>query len=236
MRLPGRRATAIGRANSLAIGGFDLEYSDKVMDHFMNPRNVGVIEDADGVGRAGNPVCGDLMEMSIKVDDDVITDIKFRTFGCGAAIATSSMATELIKGKTIDEALEISNRAIAEALDGLPPIKMHCSVLAAEALRVTLADYYTRLGDHERAKDLVDQDAAKPLDAEEAREPLHWDDFARMVRALHSAYPDVEPLDLSTARLFKMILSLPGFADNPDAIGEEQLEQLQMAWHEVCSG
>ncbi|MFN2226628.1 MAG: iron-sulfur cluster assembly scaffold protein, partial [Anaerolineae bacterium] len=93
-----------------------MEYSDKVIDHFMNPRNVGVIEDADGVGRTGNPVCGDLMEMSIKIEDNVITDIKFRTFGCGAAIATSSMATELIKGKSIDDALEISNRAIAEAL------------------------------------------------------------------------------------------------------------------------
>ncbi len=213
-----------------------MEYSNKVMEHFMNPRNVGVIEDADGVGRAGNPVCGDLMEMSIKVEDDVIADIKFRTFGCGAAIATSSMATELIKGKTIDEALEISNRAIAEALDGLPPVKMHCSVLAAEALRVTLADYYTRLGQHEKAKELVEEDAVDPVDAEEAREPLHWHDFARMVRALYSAYPDVEPLDLSTARLFKMILSLPGFDDNPDEAGEEQLERLQMAWHEVRSG
>jgi nitrogen fixation NifU-like protein len=206
------------------------------MDHFMNPRNVGVLEDADGVGRAGNPVCGDLMEMSIKVEENVITDIRFRTFGCGAAIATSSMATELIKGKTIDEALEISNRAIAEALDGLPPIKMHCSVLAAEALRVTLADYYTRLGEHEKARNLVDEEAVEPVDAEEAREPLHWNDFARMVRALHSAFPDVDPLDLSTARLFRMILSLPGFDDDPDVVGEEQLEQLQMAWHEVRSG
>jgi nitrogen fixation NifU-like protein len=206
------------------------------MDHFMNPRNVGVIEDADGVGRAGNPVCGDLMEMSIKIQDEVITDIKFRTFGCGAAIATSSMATELIKGKTIDEALEISNRAIAEALDGLPPIKMHCSVLAAEALRVTLADYYTRQGEHEKARDLADEDAVEPTDAEEAREPLQWSDFARMVRALNSAYPEVDPLDLSAARLFRMILSLPGFDDDPDAVGEEQLEQLQMAWHEVRSG
>jgi nitrogen fixation NifU-like protein len=213
-----------------------LEYSEKVMDHFMNPRNVGVIEDADGVGRAGNPVCGDLMEMSVKIDQDVITDIKFRTFGCGAAIATSSMATELIKGKTIDAALEISNRAIAEALDGLPPVKMHCSVLAAEALRTTLADYYTRLGDYEKALELGDDDVTEPVDSEEARESLRWEDFGRMVRALNTAYPDVDPLDVSAGKLFKMILKLPGFDDHPDAVGEEQLEKLQMAWHEVRSG
>lgn len=213
-----------------------MEYSEKVMDHFMNPRNVGVIEDADGVGRAGNPVCGDLMEMSAKIEDDVITDIKFRTFGCGAAIATSSMATELIRGKTIDAALEISNRAIAEALDGLPPIKMHCSVLAAEALRTTLADYYTRLGDYEKALELSDEDVTEPVDSEEARESLHWDDFGRMVRALNTAYPDVDPLDVSAGKLFKMILKLPGFDDHPDAVAEEQLEKLQMAWHEVRSG
>lgn len=213
-----------------------MEYSEKVMDHFMNPRNVGVIEDADGVGRAGNPVCGDLMEMSVKIEEDVITDIKFRTFGCGAAIATSSMATELIRGQTIDAALEISNRAIAEALDGLPPIKMHCSVLAAEALRTTLADYYTRLGDYEKALELSDEDVIEPVDSEEAREPLHWDDFGRMVRALNTAYPDVDPLDVSAGKLFKMILKLPGFDDHPDAVAEEQLEKLQMAWHEVRSG
>jgi len=205
------------------------------MDHFMNPRNVGVIEDADGVGRTGNPVCGDLMEMSVIIADDVITDVKFRTFGCGAAIATSSMATELIKGKTIDDALELSNRAIADALDGLPPIKMHCSVLAAEALRATLADYYTRRGDLERAAALVEEDIVDPVDSEEAREPLHWQDFSRMVRALNSAYPDVEPLDQSATKLFKMILKLPGFDDHPDAVGEEQLENLQMAWHEIRS-
>jgi nitrogen fixation NifU-like protein len=213
-----------------------LEYSEKVMDHFMNPRNVGVIEDADGVGRAGNPVCGDLMEMSVKIEGDVISDVKFRTFGCGAAIATSSMATELIRGKTVDDALEISNRAIAEALDGLPPIKMHCSVLAAEALRATLTDYYTRLGEYDRALELSDEDVADPVDSEEGREPLHWDDFGRMVRALHTAYPDVDPLDVSATKLFKMILKLPGFDDHPDAVGEEQLEKLQMAWHEVRSG
>ena len=215
--------------------GVEVDYSDKVMDHFMNPRNVGVLEDADGVGRAGNPVCGDLMEMSVKIREDVITDIRFRTFGCGAAIATSSMATELIEGKTIDEALEVSNRAIAEALGGLPPIKMHCSVLAAEALRATLVDYYTRRGEHSRALALQDEDVEAPVESVEASEPLHWDDFGRMVRALHSAYPDVEPLDLGVAKLFKMILSLPGFADDPEAGTEEHLERLQMAWHEVQS-
>jgi nitrogen fixation NifU-like protein len=206
------------------------------MDHFMNPRNVGVIDDADGVGRAGNPVCGDLMEMSIKIEDERIKDIKFRTFGCGAAIATSSMATELIKGKTIDEALEISNRAIAEALDGLPPIKMHCSVLAAEALRITLADYYKRQGNLDKAAALTDEDVVDPVDSDEASEPLHWDDFGRMVRALHTAYPDADPLDLSVSQVFKMILQLPGFDDDPHTVGEEQLEKLQMAWHEIRSG
>jgi nitrogen fixation NifU-like protein len=206
------------------------------MDHFMNPRNVGVLEDADGVGRAGNPVCGDLMEMSVKIQGDVIADIKFRTFGCGAAIATSSMATELIKGKTIDDALEISNRAIAEALDGLPPIKMHCSVLAAEALRATLADYYTRQGQYDKALELSEEDVTEPVDSEAARELLHWNDFGRMVRALNSSYPEVDPLNVSAAQLFKMILKLPGFDDHPDAAGEDLLEKLQMAWHEVRSG
>jgi len=213
-----------------------LEYSDKVMDHFMNPRNVGVIEDADGVGRTGNPVCGDLMEMSIKVDEGVITDIKFRTFGCGAAIATSSMATELIKGKAIGEALDITNRTITEALDGLPPVKVHCSVLAADALRSSLADYYTRQGELEKAASLLDEEIEEPEEYEGAHEPLHWQDFGRMVRALNSAYPTIEPLDLSMTKLFKMILHLPGFDDDPEAAGEEQLEKLQMAWHEVRTG
>ena len=122
-------------------------YSEKVMDHFSNPRNVGEIPDADGVGQVGNPTCGDVMAMYIKVADGVIKDAKFKTFGCGAAIATSSMSTELIIGKPIDEALEITNQAIAEALDGLPPVKMHCSVLAADALRNALWDYYTRRGE-----------------------------------------------------------------------------------------
>jgi FeS assembly protein IscX len=145
------------------------------------------------------------------------------------------MATELIQGKTIDEALDVSNRAIAEALGGLPPIKMHCSVLAAEALRSTLVDYYTRRGEYAKASALQDEDVQEPVESTEASEPLHWEDFGRMVRALHSAYPDVEPLDLGSAKLFKMILSLPGFADDPDTASEEQLERLQMAWHEVRS-
>jgi nitrogen fixation NifU-like protein len=117
------------------------EYSQKVMDHFMNPRNVGIIEDADGIGEVGNPVCGDIMKMYLKVKDNVITDVKFQTFGCGAAVATSSMATELIQGKTLDEALEISNKTVAEALNGLPPIKMHCSNLAEQAIKAAIDDY-----------------------------------------------------------------------------------------------
>lgn len=121
-------------------------YTDKVMDHFENPRNVGVIENADAVGEVGNPLCGDIMKMYLKVDNDVITDIKFKTFGCGSAIATSSMATELIKGKTLDEALELTNKAVVEALDGLPARKLHCSVLAEDAIKVALIDYYTRNG------------------------------------------------------------------------------------------
>jgi len=121
-------------------------YSELVMEHFMNPRNVGVIEDADGVGKEGNPVCGDLMEIFIKVEDNRIDDIKFKTFGCGAAIATSSMVTEMVKGKTLDEALEVSNKAVAEALGGLPPIKMHCSNLAADALHKAIEDYRARQG------------------------------------------------------------------------------------------
>ncbi len=119
-------------------------YSEKVMEHFRNPRNVGEMPDADGVGKVGNPVCGDIMELSIKVKDGKIEDAKFRTFGCGAAIATSSMVTELVKGKTIEDALEISNRAVAEALGGLPPVKMHCSVLAEQALRSAIQDYQER--------------------------------------------------------------------------------------------
>jgi len=116
-------------------------YSEKVMEHFMHPRNVGQIENPDGVGHVGNPICGDIMELYIRVKDNIIVDAKFKTFGCGAAIATSSMVTEIVKGKTIEEALKISNKTVAEALDGLPPIKMHCSMLAEEALKLAIEDY-----------------------------------------------------------------------------------------------
>jgi nitrogen fixation NifU-like protein len=136
----------------------ELPYSDKVMDHFMNPRNMGDIPDASGIGTVGNPICGDVMKMYLKIENDTIIDVKFKTFGCGAAIATSSMVTEMVKGKTIEEALRVSNRAVAEALGGLPPIKMHCSVLAEEALRSALKDYYKKQG--------------KPLPFED-KEPTH---------------------------------------------------------------
>lgn len=116
-------------------------YSEKVMEHFRNPRNVGDMENPDGIGHVGNPVCGDIMELYIKVKDNTITDAKFKTFGCGAAIATSSMVTELVKGKSLEDALQISNRVVAEALGGLPPVKMHCSVLAEEALQSAIDDY-----------------------------------------------------------------------------------------------
>lgn len=123
-----------------------MAYSEKVMDHFANPRNVGEIENADGIGEVGNSRCGDIMRMYLKIDGDRITDVKFKTFGCGAAIATSSMATELIKGKTIEEALQLTNEAVMEALDGLPPVKVHCSVLAEQAVKAALSDYYRKLG------------------------------------------------------------------------------------------
>ncbi|KYO64558.1 Fe-S cluster assembly scaffold protein NifU [Thermovenabulum gondwanense] len=116
-------------------------YNEKVMDHFTNPRNVGEIPDADGIGEVGNPVCGDMMKIYIKVKNNIIEDIKFKTFGCGAAIATSSMVTEMVKGKTLEEALQVTNKAVAEALGGLPPIKMHCSNLAADALHAAIKDY-----------------------------------------------------------------------------------------------
>jgi len=121
-------------------------YSEKVMDHFTNPRNVGEIPDADAVGEVGNAKCGDIMKIYMKIENDVIVDIKFQTFGCASAIATSSMATELIKGKTVEEALELSNKAVVEALDGLPPAKVHCSVLAEEAVKAAILDYYKKIG------------------------------------------------------------------------------------------
>ncbi len=124
-----------------------MQYSEKVMDHFTNPRNVGEIENAEGVGTVGNAKCGDIMRIYLKIDEnDVITDCKFKTFGCGAAIATSSMATELIKGKPVSEALKLTNSVVVEALEGLPPVKVHCSVLAEEAVKSAVADYYKKIG------------------------------------------------------------------------------------------
>ena len=121
-------------------------YSEKVMEHFRNPRNVGVSEDANGIGEVGNAKCGDIMKMYLKIEDDIIQDVKFETFGCGSAIASSSMATELIKGKPVSEAMKLTNKAVAEALDGLPAYKMHCSVLAEEAIQSALEDYQNRTG------------------------------------------------------------------------------------------
>ena len=121
-------------------------YSEKVMDHFQHPRNVGIIENADGIGEVGNAKCGDIMKIYLKIEDDIIKDVKFETFGCGSAIASSSMATELIKGKTVDEALKLTNKAVVEALEGLPPVKVHCSVLAEQAVKAALSDYYRRQG------------------------------------------------------------------------------------------
>ena len=123
-----------------------MDYSKKVMDHFAHPRNVGELPDANAVGQVGNQKCGDIMKMMMKIENDVIVDVKFQTFGCGAAVATSSMATELVKGKTIQEALKLTYTAVMEALDGLPPVKVHCSVLAEEAIRAALIDYYKRQG------------------------------------------------------------------------------------------
>ena len=131
-------------------------YSEKVMDHFTHPRNVGVIENADGVGEVGNAKCGDIMKIYLKIDNDIITDVKFETFGCGSAIASSSMATEMIKGKSIHDALALTNKAVAEALDGLPAHKLHCSVLAEEAIMIALKDYYDRKGLQYDPKDFPD--------------------------------------------------------------------------------
>lgn len=131
-------------------------YSEKVMDHFKNPRNVGVIEDADGIGEVGNAKCGDIMKIYLKIKDNVIDDVKFETFGCGSAIASSSMATEMIKGQPLSEALKLSNKAVAEALDGLPAHKMHCSVLAEEAIKAAVKDYYDKNGISYDKKDFPD--------------------------------------------------------------------------------
>lgn len=134
-------------------------YSDKVLEHFTNPRNVGEIEDADAIGEVGNAKCGDIMKMYLKINGNIITDVKFKTFGCGAAIATSSIATEMIKGKSIEEALKLTNKAVVEALDGLPPAKVHCSVLAEQAVKSAIANYYTRLGiDPEPIVGHIDED------------------------------------------------------------------------------
>lgn len=135
-------------------------YSEKVMDHFRNPRNVGEIENADGVGEVGNAKCGDIMKMYLKIEDEVIVDVKFETFGCGSAIATSSMATELIKGKRVEEALSLTNQAVVEALDGLPAHKIHCSVLAEEAVRAAIKDYYDKNGIAYDAEQFCDGDCS----------------------------------------------------------------------------
>ncbi len=137
-------------------------YSDKVMDHFMHPRNVGEIEDASATGTVGNAKCGDIMKVYLKIEDNIVVDAKFKTFGCGSAIATSSMATEMIKGHTIDEALSLTNKAVAEALDGLPPVKMHCSLLAEQAVKAAIKEYYEKHGgipeDKMKFFDVLDED------------------------------------------------------------------------------
>lgn len=129
-----------------------MEYSEKVLEHFANPHNVGKIENADGIGEVGNAKCGDIMKMYLKIDNEIITDVKFKTFGCGAAIATSSIATDMIKGKPLSEALKLTNKAVVEALDGLPAVKLHCSVLAEEAVKSAVADYYRKQGREEEAE------------------------------------------------------------------------------------
>jgi len=214
-----------------------MKYSEKVIDHFTNPRNVGVVQNADGVGKVGNPVCGDMMEMSIQVRDDIITDVKFRTFGCGAAIATSSMATELIKGQSIEDAVKLTNQVIVEALEGLPPVKVHCSVLAADALKMAVADYYRRQGNLEKANELVGEEAeASPVSCAAGEVvSLHWSEPETIARSLAEGYPDVNPLDLGIPALFRRILGLPGFDDDPDVATEEMLEKIQMLWYEMVS-
>ena len=144
-------------------------YSEKVMDHFMNPRNVGELENADGVGEVGNAQCGDIMKIYLKIDDDMVTDAKFKTFGCGSAIASSSMATELIIGKSIDEVMSMTNKAVVEALDGLPPVKIHCSVLAEQAIKSALLDYSKKSG--RESEGLEDFD----FDDEHLHDDIHED-------------------------------------------------------------
>ena len=145
-------------------------YSEKVMDHFMNPRNVGAIENASGVGEVGNAKCGDIMKIYLKIENDIIEDVKFETFGCGSAIASSSMATEMIMGKSIHEALELTNKAVAEALDGLPAHKMHCSVLAEEAIKNALKDYF------DKNNIPYDKDRVQEIDHDELHEQVHGDE------------------------------------------------------------
>ena len=135
-----------------------MQYSQKVMEHFTDPHNVGKIEDADGVGEIGNAKCGDIMKMYLKIENDIIVDVKFNTYGCASAIATSSMATDLIKGQPVSEALKLTNKAVVEALDGLPPVKIHCSVLAEQAIKAALADYYTKQGIDPASKGIVIKD------------------------------------------------------------------------------
>ncbi|MCD7729581.1 MAG: Fe-S cluster assembly scaffold protein NifU [Clostridia bacterium] len=142
-------------------------YSEKVMDHFTNPRNVGKIDDADGVGEVGNAKCGDIMKIYLKIENDIIVDVKFNTFGCASAIASSSMATELIKGKPLSQALELTNKAVAEALDGLPAYKMHCSVLAEEAIRAAIKDYYDKNGIEYDKSQFPDEASEEELHAHE---------------------------------------------------------------------
>ena len=146
-----------------------MQYSEKVMDHFLNPRNVGQIEDASGVGEVGNAKCGDIMKIFLDIEDEIIKDVKFQTFGCGSAIASSSMATEMVKGKTIHEALAVTNKAVAEALDGLPPVKMHCSVLAEQAIKAALIDYAEKNNIHIPELDgvVIDDDHDHHHDIEE---------------------------------------------------------------------
>jgi nitrogen fixation NifU-like protein len=145
------------------LKGEILMYSEKVMDHFSNPRNVGEIADANGVGEVGNAKCGDIMKIYLQIEDNIIKDVKFKTFGCGAAIATSSIATEMIKGKTVEEALELTNKAVIEALDGLPPAKIHCSVLAEEAVKAAIEDYMKKQGKETKSSEFI---AAEPNEEE----------------------------------------------------------------------